>query len=281
VVREAVAHALGLPGRVVGRAGGGGRALVGALAGEGACRFNFTVFDVVDPDEVARAWPLTDEASFLEAAKARMLSNALWELVAVSGRRGVGVTATVTAELRPNTAGSWVRVANGGGVEPRDVNAVMQGYSADERVLVSSVAREYVLSAGEAFSPPTISEIRDAPPTPSTVLDVVHRSGSARRMTALVARFDDADVAENGYHFVRVSFHNQRPGAYARVTVVDGSDGGDQPVDRRGVRHALEAAVATAHACAAAQGAGAGHARRRRTGGKLGVAAGLVLRVSV
>ena len=48
-------------------------------------------------------------------------------------------------------------------------------------------------------------------------------------MTALVARFDDADVAENGYHFVRVSFHNQRPGAYARVTVVDGSDGGDQP----------------------------------------------------
>jgi len=229
VVREAVAHALGLPGASVAVLEVADEPSSERSVGEGACRFNFTVFDVVDPDEVARAWPLTDEASFLEAAKARMLSNALWELVAVSGRRGVGVTATVTAELRPNTAGSWVRVANGGGVEPRDVNAVMQGYSADERVLVSSVAREYVLSAGEAFSPPTISEIRDAPPTPSTVLDVVHRSGSARRMTALVARFDDADVAENGYHFVRVSFHNQRPGAYARVTVVDGSDGGDQP----------------------------------------------------
>ena len=229
VVREAVAHALGLPDTSVAVLEVADEPSSERSVGEGACRFNFTVFDVVDPDEVARAWPLTDEASFLEAAKARMLSNALWELVAVSGRRGVGVTATVTAELRPNTAGSWVRVANGGGVEPRDVNAVMQGYSADERVLVSSVAREYVLSAGEAFSPPTISEIRDSPPTPSTVLDVVHRSGSARRMTALVARFDDADVAENGYHFVRVSFHNQRPGAYARVTVVDGSDGGDQP----------------------------------------------------
>ena len=46
---------------------------------------------------------------------------------------------------------------------------------------------------------------------------------------ALVARFDDADVAENGYHFVRVSFHNQRPGADARVAVLDGSDGGDDP----------------------------------------------------
>ena len=229
VVREAVAHALGLPDTSLRVLEVEDEPASKRSAGEGACRFNFTVSDVVDPNEVARAWPLTDQTSFLETAKASMLSNALWELVAVSGRRGPGVTATVTAELRPNTAGSWVRVANGGGVEPRDVNAVMQGYSADERVLVSSVAREYVLSAGEAFSPPTISEIRDSPPTPSTVLDVVHRSGSARRMTALVARFDDADVAENGYHAFRVSFHNQRPGVDARVGVLDGSDGGDEP----------------------------------------------------
>ena len=229
VVREAVAHALGLPGASLDVLEVADEPASERSAGEGACRFNFTVSDVVDPDEVARAWPLTDQASFLEAAKARMLSNALWELVAVSGRRGPGVTATVTAELRPNTAGSWVRVANGGGVEPRDVNAAMQGYSADEKVFVSSVAREYVLSAGQVFKPPRISKIRDAPPTPNTVLDVVHRSGSARRMTALVARFDEADVAENGYHVFRVSFHNQRPGADARVGVLDGSDGGDDP----------------------------------------------------
>ena len=123
-----------------------------------------------------------------------MLSNALWELVAVSGRRGVGVTATVTAELRPNTAGSWVRVADGGGVSPATSTPRCRGTRRTSG-FVSSVAREYVLSAGEAFSPPTISEIRDSPPTPSTVLDVVHRSGSARRMqTALVARFDDAST---------------------------------------------------------------------------------------
>ena len=229
VVREAVAYALDLPDASLAVLEVADEPASERSPGEGACRFNFTVSDVVDPDEVARAWPLTNTASFLEAAKARMLSNALWELVAVSGRRGPGVTATVTAELRPNTAGSWVRIANGAGVEPRDVNAVMKGYAADEKVFVSSVAREYVLSSGEVFSPPKISEIRNAPPTPSTVLDVVHRPGSARRMTALVARFDDADVAERGYHVFRVSFHNQRPGADARVAVLDGSDGGDDP----------------------------------------------------
>ena len=229
VVREAVAYALDLPDASLAVLEVADEPASERSPGEGACRFNFTVSDVVDPDEVARAWPLTNTASFLEAAKARMLSNALWELVAVSGRRGPGVTATVTAELRPNTAGSWVRIANGGGVEPRDVNAVMEGYAADEKVFVSSVAREYVMSSGEVFSPPKISEIRNAPPTPSTVLDVVHRPGSARRMTALVARFDDADVAERGYHVFRVSFHNQRPGADARVAVLDGSDSGDDP----------------------------------------------------
>ena len=66
-----------------------------------------------------------------------MLSNALWELVAVSGRRGVGVTAVVTAEVRPTTAGAWVKVANGGGVDQRDVNAAMASYGDSERVVVT------------------------------------------------------------------------------------------------------------------------------------------------
>ena len=187
-----------------------------------------------------------------------MPSNALWGAGRGQRQARRGVTATVTAELRPNTAGSWVRVANGGGVEPRDVNAVMQGNLADERVLVSRFAREYSTVAGEAFSPPTISEIRDSPPTPSTVLDVVHRSGSARRMTALVAGTTTPPVAENGDHFVRPGGPQPAPGRVPSVTAFDGSDGGDQPWTGGTFVMLSEAAVATAHACAAAQGRGAG-----------------------
>jgi hypothetical protein len=91
------------------------------------------------------------------------------------------------------------------------------------------VTREYVLGAGVAFSPPRLSAITDAPPTPATQLDVVHRSGFARRMSVLVVRFAEADFAENGQHVFRLSFHNQRPGVAARVAVVDGSVGGDVP----------------------------------------------------
>ena len=91
------------------------------------------------------------------------------------------------------------------------------------------MTREYVLGAGVAFSPPRLSAITDAPPTPATQLDVVHRSGFARRMSVLVVRFAEADFAENGQHVFRLSFHNQRPGVAARVAVVDGSVGGDVP----------------------------------------------------
>ena len=48
-------------------------------------------------------------------------------------------------------------------------------------------------------------------------------------MSVLVVRFAEADFAENGQHVFRLSFHNQRPGVAARVAVVDGSVGGDDP----------------------------------------------------
>mgnify|MGYP006132920303 CR=1 FL=1 len=231
VVREAVAYALGLPETSVAVTEVADEPESERTVGEGACRFVFAVTNVVDPNEVARAYAITDDAVFLSAAKARMLSNALWELEAVSGRRGVGVTAVVTAEVRPNTKGAWVRLANGDGIESRDVNAMMDSYADDERVLVTAVVREYVANADPSvlFYPPQLSEISNAPPTPATVVDVVHRTGFARKMTALVVRFYDADFQKVGYHGFRVSFHNQRPNADARVAVLDGSTGGDDP----------------------------------------------------
>ena len=137
VVREAVAFGLGLAQTHVAVAEVADEPESERSAGEGATRFNFTIRDVVDPGEVERAWALADDLEFLATAKARMLSNALWELVAVSGRRGGGVTAVVKAEVRPTTAGAWVRVANGGGVDQRDVNAAMASYGDLERVLVT------------------------------------------------------------------------------------------------------------------------------------------------
>ena len=233
VVREAVARALGLQESSVSvvRVADEPQSERVPASPEGTCRFDLAVRDVLDPAEVERAWASTDSETFLEDAKARMHSNALWKVEGLSGRRGPNVTAAVTAVVKPKTAGSWVRVANGGGVEPRDLNAAMDGASANERVLVTSVTREYVPNSESSivFHPPGLNRIQDAPPTPNTVLDVVHRSGSARRMTALVVRFDVADATGLGYHAVRVSFHNQRPGVETRVAVLDGSAGGDAP----------------------------------------------------
>ena len=225
IARESFAGALGVPlatttvASVTDEDPGDG-------SGSDACRFAFVVSGIADPAEVARAWPEVETAAFAADVTSRMKSNGLSSAATASGSSGAGVTATLTVEVRPRDEGSWIRLANGAGILAGDLEKAMEGFPAELRTPVTGATRTVVAADGSDPALPRNAPIRD--PRPLSRYDVVHPVGDARRMTVLVVRVDEANIPTTG-HVVRVSFHNQRPGADVRALVLDGSAGGDDP----------------------------------------------------